>query len=234
MNKRLFFWIFIFLLLNLALFSQVNYNTADVYIYPHELVPGDLLTDGNYSTADAIKINDTSLLIWVDHFPGFRFSHHTTYILISKKDGIRKIDGLFWPVLNGKQILLNNKVKYTASSPFTIYSLLEDMPAAGKYETKSLYNYINVHFLPEELTKKDKLTDGPKEKLLRLENNTFFIWIDLMPGAKFVHPTLYLFISKGQVWYEKGEWWPELNGKRILYGNRNDLGIISPFIVHRK
>jgi hypothetical protein len=38
-------------------------------------------------------------------------------------------------------------------------------------------------------------------------------------------------ISRGSIRVEQGNWWPILNGKRILYGERNKTGIISPFKV---
>jgi hypothetical protein len=56
--------------------------------------------------------------------------------------------------------------------------------------------------------------------LTRSENGTFF-----------AHPTAYILISKENIHVEDGNWWPELNGHRILYGQQNKIGILSPIKI---
>jgi len=47
----------------------------------------------------------------------------------------------------------------------------------------------------------------------------------------FAHPTAYILMSREHIRAEHGNWWPTLNGKRILYGQQNKIGILSPFKV---
>lgn len=88
---------------------------------------------------------------------------------------------------------------------------------------------INVYSYSYELTPADKLMDG--DRPLPITDNTLLVWVDFQPDAKFAHNTAYLLISPAGVRVERGQWWPELNGKRILYGVRNPTALLSPFIV---
>jgi hypothetical protein len=56
------------------------------------------------------------------------------------------------------------------------------------------------------------------------------IWVDLYPNWRFAHPTLYILISGEESRIVEGEWWPVLNGERILYGVPSNYAIVSPFI----
>ena len=91
---------------------------------------------------------------------------------------------------------------------------------------------ILIYFYPYELTPNDVLSDGPQEvgnPPFKLEGNTMLIWVDLVPEAKFEHPTAYILISAKNTRVEKGGWWPVLNGQRVLYGQNNPISIPSPF-----
>lgn len=94
---------------------------------------------------------------------------------------------------------------------------------------KTMKTCVNVYCYPYELTPADKLMDG--DTLLPIADNTLLIWVDLHPDAKFAHNTVYLLISPAGIRLEKGQWWPELNGKRILYGAKNPTVLLSPFVV---
>lgn len=90
---------------------------------------------------------------------------------------------------------------------------------------------VNVYCYPYQLTKHDVLNDGPAgvgNSPLQLDGPTMLIWIDLLPSARFAHPTVYVLISDGAVRQVKGNWWPVLNGKQIMYGV-NPVMIASPF-----
>lgn len=90
-------------------------------------------------------------------------------------------------------------------------------------------SYIQVYTYPYELTPNDKLTDGKDGSPFKITGKTQLIWVDLHPEMKFVHDTEYIFISAVGAWVEKGQWWPELNGRRILYGECNPIAVLSPF-----
>jgi hypothetical protein len=200
-------------------FSQIPDQRIDVHFYPHSLCQKDYLQDGPYGKY--LDIQDDTFLVWVDLFPGMFFAHDTAYLFISEGN-IRIETGYWWPVLNGKTILYNENEKYALVSPF-------ELRRVSDYEL--IDAKIDIHIYPHELTSQDMLTDGPTERLFNLDDTCLLIWIDLLPDAYFVHPTAYIFISKNDIRIEYGDWWPELNGKRILYGQQNKTGIISPFIV---
>lgn len=209
----------IILFFPLALFSQVRDNFIDVHFYPHTISPLDSLQDGPFGKK--LDIQEDSILIWVDFFPGMFFTHKTAYILISEGN-IRTESGSWWPVLNGKTILYNEQGQYALISPFE----LPLISANGFIDEK-----IAVHVYPHELTSQDRLTDGPDEQLFKLEDNCLLVWVDLLPAAFFAHPTAYIIVSEEEIQVKHGQWWPILNGRRVLYGEKNKTGIISPFKV---
>jgi len=208
--------ILVLILFPLSLLSQGYDNHINVHFYPHVITPQDTLQIG--PDGKKLDISEDTLLVWVDLFPELFFVHKTAYILISK-DRIRIKRGNLWPVLNGKMILHNEHSKYAFVSPFEI-------PGYGSIEDK-----LTIHVFPHELTSEDQLTDGPYEDLFTIYDNCLLIWVDLLPGAFFAHPTAYILISKENIRVEDGHWWPELNGKIILYSQQNKTGILSPFKV---
>jgi hypothetical protein len=213
------FCIIIIVLFPLSLFSQESDPHIYVHFYPHSITPQDSLQDGPYGKN--LDIREDTFFIWADLFPGMFFTHKTAYILISKEN-IRIERGDWWPVLNGKTILYNEHDKYAMVSPFELPLLSE----IGSIDDK-----IDIHVYPHELSSLDRLTDGPWEQLFGLDDNCLLLWVDFLPDAFFAHPTACILISGESIRAEYGSWWPTLNGKRILYGEQNKIGIISPFKV---
>jgi hypothetical protein len=213
------FLICVIVLFPLLVYSQELDQQIDVHFFPHSLCPQDSLQDGPYGKY--FDIREDTFLIWVDFFPGMFFTHKTAYILISKGN-IQIERGDWWPVLNGKTILHNEQDKYALVSPFELRSV-------------SINDFIDdkilIYLYPHQLDSQDQLSDGPSERLFLLDDNCLLLWIDLLPDAFFVHPTMYVLISNEGIRAEHGSWWPVLNGKRILYGQLNKTGIISPFRI---
>jgi hypothetical protein len=207
------------LLFPLSLFSQDVERDISVHFYPHSVSPKDSLQDGPFGKR--LDIHEETFLIWVDLFPGMFFTHETDYILISK-GSIRIERGDWWPVLNGKTVCHNEQGKFALISPFEM--ALDS--ASGDVAEK-----IALHIYPHELDSQDRLSDGPEEGLFGLDDNCLLVWIDLLPGAFFAHPTAYVLISREGIRTEYGSWWPVLNGKRVLYGEPNKTAIISPFKI---
>ncbi|MGB2906764.1 MAG: hypothetical protein WBB73_06675 [Candidatus Aminicenantaceae bacterium] len=203
----------------LQLFSQGWDDHINVHFYPQTLVPRDILTDG--PEGRAFRITEDTFLVWVDLSPDMFFEHETCYILISKNH-IRVKKGRWWPVLNRKRLFMDGQGQFALISPFEMPWPPGNSPTGDE---------ISVHVYPHELTSRDRLQDGPLERLFRIHDNSLFIWVDRLPGAFFAHPTAYILISKQDVQVEAGIWWPELNGRKILYGEGNRIGIISPFKV---
>ncbi len=204
------------------LFSQEWEEHVYIHFFPQSLVQQDTLTDG--PDGRSFRISEETFLVWVDLEPDMFFTHDTVYILISKED-IRIRKGNWWPVLNGKNILLNESGQYALISPYEMpYSPRNMLPREA----------IDVYIFPHPLTSRDRLRDGPQEQLFRISDHSLLMWIDLLPGAFFAHPTAYILISKENTRVEHGSWMPVLNGRKILYGQENNVGIISPFKLTSK
>ena len=211
MKKYFLIALFSIFLCPFSIYALDSSENINVYMFPHELTSDDNLQDG--SSGEPFKLADNTLLIWVDLHPEAKFAHPTVYILISS-DGTRVEHGMWWPVLNGKQILYGSRNKLVMISPFEVSSFTE---------------FINVYAFPHELTPEDKLVDGPDGVPFKITGNTLFIWVDLHPNMRFTHPTEYILIAPEAINVYKGGWWPVLNGKHILYGSRNKVGAIFPF-----
>ena len=213
--------VFVILLLSfpVMLFSQVREEFINVHFFPQILVHQDTLTDG--PDGRSFRISEETFLVWVDLEPDMFFTHDTYYIMISKED-IRIRKGNWWPVLNGKNILLNEQGQYALISPF-------EMPHSPRNLLPR--EAIDIYVYPFALTSRDRLQGGPLERLFRIPDHSMLIWVDLLPDAYFAHPTSYILISKQNTWVKHGNWMPVLNGRKILYGRENNVGIISPFKV---
>ena len=211
--------VIILMLFPLLLFSQELQDTINIHFYPHSLSPQDSLRDG--PNGKKFYIQEDTFFIWVDLFPGMFFVHETAYIFITK-DNVRIEKGNWWPVLNRKTILYNENGKYALISPFELPLISTD----GFIDDK-----IAIHVYPHELTSQDRLTYGPREKPFKIRDKSLLIWVDFLPGAFFAHPTAHILISKENIRVNDGNWWPELNGRTILYGQQNKTGILSPFKI---
>lgn len=84
---------------------------------------------------------------------------------------------------------------------------------------KSPSSKAKVYIYPEKLTAKDKLSFGPSEeqkKTISIKGETTLIYVDLMPDARFAHPTQCILISTDGAKVYKGDWWLILNGKPLF------------------
>lgn len=81
-------------------------HRAVVKVYGEKLTAADKLSDGD--NGRPIRIPGEATLIWVDLQPGARFAHDTEYVLITPR-GTSVSKGQWWPVLNGKAILREDK-----------------------------------------------------------------------------------------------------------------------------
>ena len=71
-----------------------------------------------------------------------------------------------------------------------------------------------VFIYPMKLSSQDRLLDGHTK--IEITDETTLVWVDLMPEARFGHPTEYLLISASGTRIVKGDWWPTLNGKDLF------------------
>lgn len=90
--------------------------------------------------------------------------------------------------------------------------------AADEKKNDSPPSGANVYTHAEKLTSKDTLTDGEKGTAIEIKEDTVLVWVDLMPDARFSHPTEYVLISASGTKVVKGNWWPVLNGKPLFRG----------------
>lgn len=94
-------------------------RNVKTHVYPFYIFPSDTLVDGPpHLGGKSISVTSPSMLIWVDLDPESRFEHPTRYILIST-DGVRVEEGVWWPVLNGRQILYGQQ-PFLMQSPFDL------------------------------------------------------------------------------------------------------------------
>jgi|GEM_PF-1627690 len=177
---------------------------ARLYVYRIPLKATDKLIDG--PGGKAIAPEENAILVWADLMPSARFAHPTQYALIAGRKA-KVTPGQWWPILNGKKILYGTDADYTVHLPFPL-------PISQPTATAQIMAY------PLALGKNDKLTDGVEGKPIKIGEPMAFLWVDLKPGAKFVHPTLYVLVSRDQARVVEGEWFPVLNGSRILYGQQ--------------
>lgn len=87
--------------------------------------------------------------------------------------------------------------------------------------------YAHAHLLGPG----DRLQDGPDGTVLDLEGQTLLIWVDKEPQSRFVHPTAYVLVSGDGVRVADGQWWPVLNGHRILFGKQSSGTLLSPVSI---
>ena len=202
--------------------SAFSLDIENVHFCPFILTPKDKLTDGRMGKPFTIK--GETMFIWVDLMPDAKFVHPTRYVFLSF-DTSDILKGEWWPILNGKSILYEGPTTdehrpprhHTVVSPFIL---------PGKLNGKQ----VLVHMYPFTLSEKDKLTDGPKGKPIDIFGDTMYIWVDLLPDARFAHPTLHVLICGDRSTIIKGMWWPELNGIRIPFAKRPpNYTIVSPF-----
>lgn len=88
------------------------------------------------------------------------------------------------------------------------------LTAQGDRDTTPPKTNVFVH--PEKLTEKDKLVDGPGDRVIEIKSETTLVWVDLMPDFRYAHPTEYVLISTEGARVVKGHWWPVLNGKALF------------------
>jgi hypothetical protein len=201
-------------------------DTIKVYSLPFALSSSDQLTDGSQGGTKPMPIHAETMLLWVDLHPTARFAHATKYVLLSAP-GVKVVDGRWWPVLNGKTILYGTN-QATVLPP----TKLAGTPPKDK---KAVAGQIHVFIYPYELVPGDKLEDGPvgNATSFAVKSETLLVWMDLLPEAKFAHPTRYVLISASGIIVEDGQWWPVLNGRPILR-RVNTAGVRGPVVLSRR
>ncbi len=168
-----------------------------VYTSEDLLSPGADLSDGGYTP---IEITDLTFLACEDLMPLADFAHHTVYILVAANGEVRVEKGWWPPELDGEIILYGDEPSYV-EFPMTL--LTEE-------------DFLKIYAYPEALNSKDELLDG--DNPIVITDTTLLYWIDPDPDADFSHPSIYILVSsEGVVRVEHGDWWPTLNGERILY-----------------
>lgn len=91
-------------------------------------------------------------------------------------------------------------------------------PAREKMAAPPSGAEVFVH--PEKLTAKDVLSFGEKGGRIEVKGETTLVSVDLVPGARFAHPTECVLISAEGTKVIKGTWWLVLNGKPLFRGGK--------------
>jgi len=143
------------------------------------------------------EIKETSLLVWVDQAPGYRFAHPTYTVLVGAKEVVT-LHGSWWVDVNGRRFPAQDR---------QIPGLVSPIEFSG----------IAVHVIPEVVTPKDELMDG-EETVIPIERESVVLWVDLQPEAKFVHDTRYVILDAGRGRVIDGQWWPTFGGRGKALG----------------
>ena len=198
---------------------------VQIHAYPELLTPRDVLTDGD--AGRPIRIDDNTLFLWVDLQPGARFTHPTAYVLISPTS-VRVLDGGWWAVLNGRRLFIDG-TETLLRFPFEI----RPRRLAARLSAHAINpEPILVYGHPFALRAGDVLEEGPVPSFTgAINDEALLVWIDLHPTMRFVHDTYHLLVTSDPVGVKliDGQGWPELNRRRILYGEHNDWGMFFPF-----
>ncbi len=81
---------------------------------------------------------------------------------------------------------------------------------------KTAAGNAKVYVYAEKLTAKDKLSFGPDAKPIPIKGESTLVYVDLMPDARFAHPTQCVLISTDGAKVLEGDWWLVLNGKPLF------------------
>ncbi len=95
----------------------------------------------------------------------------------------------------------------------------------GRLHEKAMNDHMNkkhrpsqnaeVFVYPHKLCREP--TSGADEPI-EIKSETILIWVDLMPGVRFSHPTEFILVSAEGTRIVQGSWWPTLNGKDLFEG----------------
>lgn len=173
---------------------------AEANIYPILLQKGDSVRLSQ-TAAERLEIKETSLLIWVDQAPDYRYSHPTYSVLIGATD-IHILPGSWWLEVNGRRFPAKDRQVPGLVSPVE-------------------FSDIAVHVLPGVVVPGDLLTDGPGQpghpgRRLPIKRESLVLWVDLYPGAKYEHDTRYVILDASGGRVVGGRWWPTFDGHRAL------------------
>lgn len=178
---------------------MVNGMTSSirVFVYPQVLSPKNQLALG--PDHEPLELREDKLMIWVDLAPSMRFVHPTRTILIGAAS-VEVHEGQWWVEIDGRRF-----PEPDADYPSVITPL--ELPSGAKHDPR-------LQFLPRVFEAGEKLADGERE--IAIEEPSLVAWIDLLPNAKFAHPTRYVIIGAREVRVIDGQWWPTLAGRPVL------------------
>jgi len=112
--------------------------------------------------------------------------------------------------------------------------MLRGTPPLAAEQDKGPPSKAKVYVYPEKLTAKDKLSFGPEQKeTIPIEGESTLVYVDLVPDAKFEHPTQCILISAKGAQVIKGNWWLVLNGKD-LFRDGKDFKVDFPINLSGK
>jgi hypothetical protein len=170
-------------------------KNAEVYTHPILLHPGDELRLS--PRGKPIVIEDTTLLIWVDQAPDYRYAHPTYTVLIGAKQA-EVIPGSWWIEVNGRRVPGEDRQIPGLVSPIE-------------------FDGIAVHVIPTVVTPAHVLMDGDHQRI-PIERESVVLWVDLQPTAKFAHPTRYVVLDAAGGQVVDGHWWPTFGGRAKALG----------------
>jgi hypothetical protein len=125
-------------------------------------------------------------------------------------------------------LILVASTGWTLTSAEVASTLQGDIPGLGSAAAVEP-GAVVVYAYSQVLDRDDLLQDGPDGLEIAIADASVLLWVDKMPQAFFAHPTAYILVSTSGTRVVEGQWWPVLNGRRILYGMANQPTLVSPF-----
>src|SRR5262245_39204768 len=125
---------------------------------------------------------------------------------------------------------------YIVAALAAVALMLRGAPRVVAVQEKGPPRRAMVYVYPEKLTAKDKLSFGPstqQKQTIPIKGDTTLIYVDLMPDARFGHPTQCILISTEGARVVKGDWWLILNGTD-LFRNGKDFKVTFPLDLSGK
>jgi hypothetical protein len=113
--------------------------------------------------------------------------------------------------------------------------LLSAAPLVAQQGKRPL-DKARVYVYPQKLTARDKLSFGPgteQKKAIPIKEETTLIYVDLLPNARFAHPTECILVSSEGARVIKGDWWLVLNGK-ALFRDGKEFKVDFPIVLSGK
>jgi hypothetical protein len=98
----------------LELFSEIPGQKLTVFRYPEVLEPGDTVSvfsdeDENDWASVIFSAEEETRFYFADYLDGYFYGHPVEYIFVTSDEDVLRIDGEWWPMVNGKDVFFTTQ-----------------------------------------------------------------------------------------------------------------------------